>query len=177
MIKEYIMENFAVIDIILLIVILLFTVRAALRGFIKEALSVAALVLGILGGFFFRQAGADFIKSKAPALRNMQVLAETLAFIAIFIVVFLTVTFIKKILKDIVDSLNLGGIDKFLGMIFGLIEGVTFTVFVLFIIHIQPIIPADNILGGSFFAGIFLPLLNETLPDFAGIVQNILRES
>jgi membrane protein required for colicin V production len=169
------METFAVIDIILLIVILLFVIRAALRGFIKEALSLAALVLGILGGFFFREAGADFIKSRLPSLQNMQVISEVLAFIAIFIIVFLVVILFKKILSDIAASLNLGGLDKFLGMIFGFVEGITFTVLVLFVISIQPIFPVDGILGGSVFAGIFLPLLDETLSNFTGIAHNIVR--
>jgi membrane protein required for colicin V production len=169
------MEDFAVIDTVLLIVILLFPIRAALSGFIKEALSLAALVLGILGGFFFREAGADFIRIQVPALQNTRIISETLAFIAIFIIIFLVILFFKKILKDIVNSLNLGGIDRFLGMIFGLIEGISFTVLVLFVIYIQPLFPADNILGGSLLAGIFLPLLNETLSNFTGIAQNILR--
>jgi membrane protein required for colicin V production len=152
------MENIAVIDIVFAVLILLFMIRAFLRGFIKEALGLAAFALGILAGFFFYKAGAEFIRSKVSFLETVQVLPEILAFIAIFLIVSLLMGLLQKILHNIIESLHLGGLDKLLGLAFGLIEGIALVTLLLFIISIIPFLV--SLLGSSVFAQLFEPFLS-----------------
>ena len=57
-----------------------------------------------------------------------------LAFVAIFAIVMILVKLLEHILRGIISGLHLGGVNKFLGLVFGLIEGITLTMLVIFLI-------------------------------------------
>jgi membrane protein required for colicin V production len=149
--------NLAGIDIVFLVLVFLLFLRGFLRGFVRELLSWASMVLGVLGAVFFYKNGAVFIRDRF--LPGMKILPEILAFIAIFVIVFLVFKILEKILRDIVEGVHLGGVDKFLGAVFGLVEGLVMVSFVLFILMIQPLFDPVAIMGNSLFARFLLPLI------------------
>ncbi len=149
-----------VIDVVCLIIILIFAGRAMLRGFVKEMFSLGAVVLGIAAAFFFYKNGAVFIREKLPDLANSQFIPEILSFIALFLIVFIVLKFIESLISDIMKRVNVGGIDSFLGFVFGVIEGVCFSALVFFIIHIQPLFEPVAVTAGSFFESVFKPFLS-----------------
>jgi membrane protein required for colicin V production len=153
------MVHIAVIDIICLILIAIFAVRAMLKGFVNEAFSLGAAVLGIAAGFFFYKSGAVFIREKFPALADVQILPEVLSFIALFAVVFIVMKFIEKLIADIMERVNLGGLDKFLGFVLGVFEGLCFTALIFFFISIQPLFDPAGVTSGSLFAMYLKPFL------------------
>jgi membrane protein required for colicin V production len=118
------------------------------------------MALGIAAGFFFYKKGAAFIREKSPDLAGVNIVPEVLSFIALFIMVFLVMKFIEKIISDIMDRINLGGIDKFLGFLLGIFEGLCFTALVFFVIYIQPLFDPFPVTAGSLFAAFFKPFLN-----------------
>lgn len=150
----------AVIDIVCFGLILVFAIRAMLKGFVEEAFSVGAMALGIAAGFFFYKNGAVFIREKLPDLAGVKVVPEILSFIALFIIVFLVMKFLEKIISDIIVRTNLGGIDKFLGFFLGIFEGLCFSAFVFFVLYIQPLFDPSPVTAGSLFAAFFKPFLN-----------------
>ena len=152
------MSNIPVIDMVFLILIALMVIRGYLKGFISEIFSWAALILAIWMAVLFHPAGAEFIRSKT--MENVQYIPEVLAFIAIFLIVMLLVKMVGKVLKDVVMGAKLGGANKILGAIFGLVEGFTLVALILFLLTIQPIFDASNILANSIFAQILLPIIN-----------------
>jgi membrane protein required for colicin V production len=160
----------APVDIILIALILVLVIRCALRGFIEEFMSVAALILGILSAVFFHQKGGAFIRKEY--LRNLEIIPEVLAFVLLFIVPFAAVKILEYILKDIVARVNLGGFDRLLGILFGLAEGITLAALVIFIIEVQPLFDRNLLLSHSFFARHLLPVLGKVqlplLPGGAG---------
>jgi membrane protein required for colicin V production len=147
-------------------------IRAALRGFINEAMTMVSLVLGLLAGLIFDKNGALFLRGKVPSLAKVQILPEILAFLAIFMIVFLIVHFVNYILKDIVDRIEvLGGVDHLLGLVFGLLEGLTITALVLLALKVQPLFDAKPFLAKSLFAKTLLPIISgfsHNLPTGAG---------
>jgi membrane protein required for colicin V production len=151
------MSGVVFIDLVFLVVVGLMTIRGYLRGLVKEVLSWASLVLGILAAVFFYKNGAEFIRSKA--MENVKYVPEILAFIVIFLIVFILFKMIEKVLKDIVNGIRLSGVDKLLGAVFGIIEGIAVVSLMIFLITVQPLFRADNVLDGSFFADILLPLI------------------
>jgi membrane protein required for colicin V production len=152
--------QFAVIDIVCFGLILVFAIRAMLKGFVEEAFSIGATALGIAAGFFFYKNGASFIRKKLPDLAEVKIAPEVLSFIALFIIVFLVMKFLEKIISDIMVRTNLGGIDKFLGFLLGVFEGFCFSAFMFFVIYIQPLFDPALVTTGSLFAALFKPFLN-----------------
>jgi membrane protein required for colicin V production len=149
------MNSFSTIDIIFSALILIFAVRCSLRGFIRELLSMAAVVLGLLAALYFFRAGGEFIRDNF--MPGIKTIPEIIAFIALFLIVFILVNILELMLKQIVEEIRLGGVDRFLGIIFGFIEGLIVVCLALFIISIQPLFDPQSLLENSFFAGLLMP--------------------
>jgi len=147
----------SVIDIVFILLAALFAIRCFLKGFISELLSVSAVVLGILASLFFYKNGGEFIRVKFWP--DLKIIPEIVAFIALFIIVFIIVKLLEMMLKEIIQGVKLGGVDRFLGIIFGLAEGITVISLVLFLLNVQPLFDASSILSDSIFARILLPLI------------------
>ena len=152
------MNGIALLDIILFILLVLLTLRASLRGFVKEFFSLGAPVLGILAAIFSYKYGAAFIR--ANYIRDEAWgLPEVLAFAIIFILAFIACKIVQKILDDVIKGLNLTGLDKLLGGVIGLAEGFIVISVVLIIIYIQPVFDSMGLLLGSISGRYLLPLI------------------
>ncbi|MDR2802732.1 MAG: CvpA family protein [Treponema sp.] len=141
--------TYAPIDIVFTVLVFIIVVRSALRGFVEEVFGVAWLIFGLLAAVNFYHSGAAFIRTKM--LQNVKILPEILAFIILFLIVFIVVKIISFILKDIVQRIKLGGLDHFLGALFGALEGLFAAALILFIINVQPLFSKDNILKDSIY--------------------------
>jgi len=150
----------SVLDIIFILVILLFVLRCYLKGFASEILSMAAIVLGLLASLFFYKNGADFLRAKYWP--DMKIIPEIIAFVALFLIVFIVFKILEIMLKEIIRGIKLRSADRFLGIIFGLTEGLVVVSLVLFIIRIQPLFDPSSLLSNSIFARIILPLITKT---------------
>jgi membrane protein required for colicin V production len=135
----------------LLVVII---IRCAVRGFIEEIMSIAALFLGIAGAFFLYSPGAAFIRTRL----DLRFIPEILAFVGIFVIIFILVKVVEYMLRDIITRINLGWLDRLLGFIFGIVEGFTVISLLIFVIYIQPVFKADELIQSSFFARLLIPL-------------------
>ena len=149
--------NFSVIDFIFIGLIGLFMIRCYLKGFISEFLSMAAVLLGFFAALYFYKNGAEYIRMQF--MPDVKTFPEILAFIALFIIVFLIVKILETIIKGIIEGVNLGGANRFLGIIFGLAEGLLVVSLLLFLLNIQPLFDPTQIFEDSFFANLILPLL------------------
>ena len=149
--------SFSAIDFIFIGLIGLFMVRCFLKGIVSEILSVAALVLGLLAALFFHKNGGAFLRSQFWP--ELNVIPEIAAFIILFVIVFLTVKIIEKMLVNIINKVRLSGANSFLGLLFGLAEGVVVVSLILFLLKIQPLFDASSLLQNSFFARLLLPLI------------------
>ncbi|MDR1148098.1 MAG: CvpA family protein [Spirochaetaceae bacterium] len=141
--------SYALIDIVLMLLLLIITIRAALHGFVEEVFGVAWLILGLIFAVKFYVKGAAFIRTKI--LQDVKILPEVLAFIALFLIVFVIVKAVTFMLKDIIEKIRLGGLDHFLGALFGILEGLAAAALVIFIINVQPLFDKDAVLKGSIF--------------------------
>jgi len=146
-----------VLDTIFIILIAVFALRCYVKGFISEILSMAAIVLGLLASLFFYKNGAEFLRAKFwPDLKTIP---EIIAFVALFVIVFFIIKFLEIMLKEIIRGIKLGGADRFLGVIFGLAEGIVVISLVLFLFRIQPLFDPSSLLQESIFARLLLPLI------------------
>ena len=149
--------NFALIDVIFIALIILFTLRCALKGFISELMSMASIVLGLLAALYFYKNGGELVRVKW--MPNLKIIPEIIAFIALFLIVFIAIKILEAILKDIIEGIRLGSADRFLGIFFGLVEGIIVVSLVLFVFSVQPLFDPEPMLTKSFFAGLLLPFI------------------
>jgi membrane protein required for colicin V production len=147
----------AVIDIVFLGLIAIFSLRCAVRGFVSEVLSMAALVFGLLTAIFFFRTGAQIVRNQF--MPGVEVVPEIIAFIALFMIVFIVIKILELMLKGIIDGIRLGGVDRFLGFFFGIAEGIIVVCLFLFLISIQPFVDSEIILEKSLTAKILLPFI------------------
>jgi len=151
------MGNLPVIDYIFICLILLMIVHGYIKGFIEELFSWAALILAIWAAVLLNPAAAVFIRQRT--MQNVRVVPEILGFAAIFILVMIVIKFLEKILKDVIAGANLGTVNRILGAIFGLIEGLAFVLLIIFVLVVQPLFNSTKILQDSVFSQIMLPLI------------------
>jgi membrane protein required for colicin V production len=158
----------AAFDIVCVVLIVILVVRCAIRGFVDEVMSMASVVLGILAAMLFYKNGAAYIRINWI---EMNVLPEVLAFAAIFLIVFLLVRLVEHLLKDIINGIHLNGFDRFLGMIFGLLEAFVLICVILFVISIQPLFDPAQLLHNSVAAKLLLPLVTNVQSSFFTIAR------
>ena len=151
------MGNLPVIDYIFIFLILLMIVHGYIKGFIEELFSWAALILAIWVAVLLNSAAAAFIRQRI--MQNVRVVPEILGFAAVFILVMIVIKFLEKILRDVIAGANLGTVNRILGAIFGLVEGLAFVILIIFVLVVQPLFNPSKILQDSFFAQIMLPLI------------------
>ena len=148
---------FAVIDIVFIALIVVFTLRCALKGFVGDLMSMASIVLGLLAALYFYKNGGEFVRNKF--MPEMKIIPEIIAFIALFLIVFVLIKVLEAMLKEIIEGVRLGSADRFLGILFGFVEGIIVVSLVLFLLSVQPLFESGPILEKSLFAKILLPFI------------------
>ncbi len=157
-----------VLDYIFLGIIGVLGLRCLFKGIIGEVLSAAALVGGLLAGLVFHRPVAAWLAGKFE-LGGFAVIA---AFLLSFAVVFIIIKIIERALSSVLENLQLEALDRILGLLFGLVEGVILSCLILLILNYQPLFDLSALLEGSAFARIFIPLLAQhvAMPELPGNV-------
>ncbi|MCB1693852.1 MAG: CvpA family protein [Pseudomonadales bacterium] len=107
------------VDWIIVAIVVISSLISLKRGFVKEALSLASLVIAVLvARVFGSQVStllADYIS--VPSVRL------AVAYFALFIVTMAVGSMINHLISHVVEMTGLSGTDRLLGMIFGLARG------------------------------------------------------
>jgi membrane protein required for colicin V production len=150
------------LDWVLLGLVALNAVRVAFRGLIAEVMAFAALVVGILAAILFYRPGAALLTAQF----GLAFYPQPVAFLAILIIAFLVVKLIEAILKGALEAVKLQGIDKVLGFVLGLAEGVLLSCLILLLLrqvgtvdYLKKYLDVKPILDGSVVAKYLLPLI------------------
>lgn len=107
------------LDIFILICFIPAIIGGLVNGLVRQIASLASLILGIWAGWHFSEVLSQGIRIWFKTDNN---LINIISFAIIFIVVLILVNFIGKALSGIVKFALLGWLDKFLGVVFGLIK-------------------------------------------------------
>lgn len=108
------------LDIIVVAVVLLSGLFAFARGFVREALSVAAWV----GAGFAALYGLPYATPIAERFLPKGALAEAAAALAVFLLSLIVLSLLTSAVAGRVKDSALSAIDRTLGLIFGLVRGV-----------------------------------------------------
>ena len=108
-----------ILDVIIIIPIAIGLIVGLFKGFIKELISLVAIILGIWGAKRFEPYVTDLLISWfdiQPAT------AQPLAYLVLFIVIVVILLLLAHLLDKLLSAIALGGINKLLGAIFGAIK-------------------------------------------------------
>jgi membrane protein required for colicin V production len=147
--------SFEAIDIIFAILIMILAVRGAIRGFVAEFGSVAALFLGLGGAIALYKSVAALIgKWFGVSLWN-----PLIGFLVVFLLIYLVVKLLERLLAALFDKLDLERLDRAIGLFLGLAEGLLLAGVLLFLLNWQPFFDTRGLLRDSLFARFLSPLL------------------
>lgn len=146
----------SVADIIFSIIGLFFIIRGIIRGFVAEFMSLAALVCGIVIGFFFQSNLSPHLKEHI----SNDTWRPIVAFLIIFVSTYVIVKIIELCLHKIISTIQLNGLDRSLGAVWGFLVGAAVISLIVFLIY-----------SFDFKAGIKI-LENSIAADFAKIFLN-----
>ncbi len=109
------------LDILVLIIVSISALLAFARGFIREILSMTAVILGILAVVW----GYPVFKIPVRGMVGQAWLADTITILGLFILVYIAVRVLTgRIHEWIHDSEPLGILDRTAGLLFGVARGV-----------------------------------------------------
>jgi membrane protein required for colicin V production len=147
--------GFAAIDIVFLVLIVVLAIRGAIRGFVTEIGSVAALVVGLGGAILFYKPLAALI----GRLFGISMWNPLIAFLILFLVLYLLIKLLEHLLHAVFDKLDLERLDRAIGFFLGLAEGLLAVCVLLFLLNWQPLFDARKLLEHSLFARVLSPIL------------------
>jgi membrane protein required for colicin V production len=156
------------IDATILIILILSAVNGFINGLVKEAASLAALILGIWGAikFSFFTAGKlyDYFDMTGKYV-------GIIAFLITFALIVVIIHFIGIVADKIVNAVSLGFVNRLLGILFGLLKSVLImSVFFVILNAIdarRPFLPKQRIEESKFY---------NPISDFAPVIFPIIGE-
>src|SRR5579871_6124615 len=111
--------NISWADIAVVVVVIVSTILAVARGFVRETLSILAWAAAAIATLYFGPSLASFLAARI----STPLLGPVLAFAGIFLVVLIPLSFVSFRLSERVRKSPVGTLDRSLGAPFGIIRG------------------------------------------------------
>ena len=142
------------IDVVFTLILVILVLRAGFRGFVREFMAVAAVVLGVAAAALFAGISALWLDQiMGPSMWN-----HVIAFLGLFLLVYLLIKLTEGALNALVERIHLDALDHALGLFFGCVEGLLVIFMLLMIMQVQPFIRLDRVLQQSLYADLLMPL-------------------
>jgi membrane protein required for colicin V production len=109
-----------VLDIIILVLLVIFTIQGFRKGLVAELSSLLALILGVYVAFFFSDVTADFLNTFFGIESKY---LKLIAFVLTLVLVIVAIVAIGKVIEKIINTLMLGFFNRLTGAVFGIIKG------------------------------------------------------
>jgi len=136
------------VDIIFILIILFFTARCIIKGFVAEIMAVLSVIGGVIAGYIFSAA----LSSVIDQYIGISGWNRLISFLIIFLTVYLVIKFLERIFYSLIEKVNLERLDRSLGLFLGLFEGIILILLIVTILDAQPFFPADRLLSDSIVA-------------------------
>ena len=148
------MNNLPLIDLIFIVIIAASAFIGFLKGFLDEVLGKVIPIASIFVAFI----GFKYVLAPVESHIKIRVVAVICSFLLVFIACFIALKIFQVVLKKIFSGAILKSLDRFLGLVFGLVEGVV--CIILLILTAQPWFNTDSILKGSLFLKYLEPVIS-----------------
>ena len=133
------------LSIAIVVVIGVLTWRSYRSGFIRELVSLAAVILAVpVAGILY-----DDLYPKVHPIVDNVALANLISFVSLFAGVIVAGQVISHLLHQVAAALNLGAVDKIAGGAFGLLKGVLICQVLLIVLVAFPVPDLRDEIDGS----------------------------
>ena len=120
------------LDIVIAIILFLFGFKGLRKGLIVEVVTLLAFGVGIYGAMHF----SDFTAERLQEVMTIDPkYLNTVAFILTFVLLVIAVNMIGRMVKKMVQAMNLGFFDRLGGFIFGVAKGVLLCSILLLVLN------------------------------------------
>ncbi|MDH3355555.1 MAG: CvpA family protein [Chromatiales bacterium] len=138
------------LDYAILIIITLSVLISIIRGFTKEALSLAGWIIAGWVALTFSEKAEPLLRDyiEVPSIRLL------VAFIALFIITLFLAAFVNYLVSQMVKKTGLSGTDRMIGVLFGVARGVVIVALLVMVGGMTPL-PQDPWWGESQFIHYF----------------------
>ncbi|MBR0129103.1 MAG: CvpA family protein [Neisseriaceae bacterium] len=137
-------------DSIALGTIAIFMLISMLRGLVNEVVSIVRWLVGLIAARLFAAPVAEIFLTQI----HPRELAHVVAFVGIFVAVFIVLFMMRQLLNALLTALKLGGVNRFLGGIFGIIKGVALVTIAVMVLSMTSMPQTDawkNAITAPFF--------------------------
>lgn len=121
------------VDVAILVLLALFTLRGLWRGFFRESLGFIGLVVGLLAALQWADAGATLVVGRVALSAGA---SEAVAFIGIFVLVHTTATLLGFLLDRVAHVILFGPVNRLAGAVFGFAKANAVLAFVLLFLRL-----------------------------------------
>ena len=162
------------LDWVFVVIVALMGIRCMAKGFTAEVLSMASIAVGLLAALMlYRPAGILFASWGMPTKPGS--LPDISGFIVAFLAAFIAMKLVGRLVSEGVEASELGGLDRALGFLLGLAEGLLLVcVLLLAMSLLEPAMKAipgyAKLLADSVFARIIIPIVG---PEMAKAAQGL----
>ena len=157
------------IDICFIIIILIFALTALAKGLVKELFSKVSFIGGLALAIVFTPTLDKYV---AQTIKNPAA-SKTVSFIIIFTAVFLIISIIQQLVAKIFSGEIMKGLDRTLGFLLGLAEGLIVVAFVMIILIVQPWYDTSGIFADSLFYKYLSGIIKMPADYLRGFAENV----
>ena len=115
------------LDLVILIFTAFLLIKGVWKGFVKEVAGIIAVVLAVFISFRFHKDTAGYLVSFID-----DKYATVSAYLMLFLAVYLAVMMFGNLLDKVLKSVFLGGVNRILGGVFGLLKSVLWLTLITF---------------------------------------------
>ena len=126
------------LDYLMLTILGISTLVSLLRGFVREALSLASWGAGFLVAMTF----AGQLSGRLAEFIDDESLRYAAAYVILFLVTLMLGGLLNRLLFQLIQMTGLGGLDRLLGMVFGFARGLLLAMAVVYVG--RALVPEDD---------------------------------
>lgn len=163
-------------DIIILIAAAIGAYSGYKQGFLMELITLAAIFLGVLGGFKLMGEGMIFLQEKFNADKDT---LPYISFVVIFVIIVVLVRLLGKMVKGSIDKSFLGTIDQTMGGALGVFKTLFMLSIIIWIMDSLKLSPKSEWTEGSWlypFTAHLAPKMVSWIGGFLPAFKDIFRQ-
>jgi len=159
------------IDLTILIIAVLFSIRGFIRGFVLEISSLVGLAAGYVATLLYLNQVVNLLHSFFPSLPKA--LIQVVSFLFLFIVTNLLLRILAHLLTKTFKLILLGWLNRLLGLLVGLLKGIVLMSIAVFIFSFLP--GFNSLLGKADLEhSIFYPVLHLLGPQLYKYLTKVI---
>jgi membrane protein required for colicin V production len=141
-----VLAGLGTLDVVLILIALILTIRAGIRGFVSEAFGVASVVAGIAVAAVLVVPASAYVDAAADSDSFWN---KVIAFLGLFLATYAVLKLVEYILHRLFRSLHLQQLDHVFGLALGVAEGAVIGAVAIAGMHAQPWFDVAAVLEGS----------------------------